>query len=426
LQIIFKQRRNGILGKKFWKAFTVLAVLTVVVLFLWIYLEEIDLMGDGGSTGESGLTGSEGEETINTEGYENFYGVYGRDYQFPYGGEIKISLYENGRYEIYEMYTQTNGYYRQVTETGTYTKTVGADSEEILMVWLFEFNPTNSSGIRNGEYFTLNMGYYTENLWKDTYIFYGHKKDGISEPTLYMLSEDGGFALNRVIPTYTLSYIAGTGGVLTGDSYQEVKQGKNGTSVTAVANEGYEFTQWSDGVKTATRQDKNVQSSISVVAEFTQTSYVYRYFAGVDSGRGEIVLSSEKATISNNYTVTATAVAEDGWGFYAWSDGVKTATRTDVLTGDFQIEAIFAREITLIVVTEGGSVSCNGQQGKTLKILLTEDAIEMVTAIADEGYYFWGWAIRETLDPWYFSQSLYLDYNNSYSVYYLKFKRLED
>lgn|GEM_PF-3054273 len=448
-------------------------------------------------TGENGSSNGNGS-TISTEGYEDFYGTYSRDYVYPYGGEIKISLYENGQYEIYEMYIQTNGYYRQVTETGTYTKTVGFDDEDILIVWIFTFNPTTSSGIRNGEYFTLNMGYYTENLWKDRVFFYGQKKDS-NNANLYMGDDTGFFALEYVVYRYDLSYTAGAGGSIIGEVSQTVEKGANGSSVTAVADDGYEFVQWSDGVQMATRQDLNVQGNISVTAQFRDISPVYSLFYGADvggsivgnieqavkkgksgssvtavadngyefvqwsdgvqtatrqdsnvqenisvtaqfrvfyqysvtvqSGLGQVSVSANRANATNGFTVSATAVADDGWGFYGWSDGVKTATRTDVLTNDFHVEAIFGREVTLIVSGGGGRISHNGQQGQRITVLVTEDdwGDEYPRAIADDGYICWGWFISESAStPWKFGESIYLDYYDSRTVYYVKFIRLDD
>ena len=51
-------------------------------------------------------------------------------------------------------------------------------------------------------------------------------------------------------------------------SEQTVVRGYNALPVVAVANSGYEFVGWSDGVKTAQRHDINVQSEISVTAIF--------------------------------------------------------------------------------------------------------------------------------------------------------------
>ena len=67
---------------------------------------------------------------------------------------------------------------------------------------------------------------------------------------------------------YRLSYTAGTGGTITGEVTQTVDEGKDGSEVIAVANSGYVFVKWSDGITTANRTDKNVQKDLSVTAEF--------------------------------------------------------------------------------------------------------------------------------------------------------------
>lgn len=68
--------------------------------------------------------------------------------------------------------------------------------------------------------------------------------------------------------SFTLTYSAGAGGGLTGSASQSVAYGGSGTAVTAVANAGYHFTGWSDGITTATRTDANVSHDIAVVASF--------------------------------------------------------------------------------------------------------------------------------------------------------------
>ena len=83
------------------------------------------------------------------------------------------------------------------------------------------------------------------------------------------------------INTFTLSYSAGAGGSITGETSQTVLYGDNGTEVTAVPDEGYEFVRWSDGVTTATRTDSNVTSDITVTAEFAPDAD-YEPFAGGD------------------------------------------------------------------------------------------------------------------------------------------------
>ena len=68
--------------------------------------------------------------------------------------------------------------------------------------------------------------------------------------------------------TYTLTYTAGTGGTITGTSPQTVNHGGSGTPVTAVANAGYQFVNWSDGSTANPRTDVNVTANISVTANF--------------------------------------------------------------------------------------------------------------------------------------------------------------
>lgn len=79
---------------------------------------------------------------------------------------------------------------------------------------------------------------------------------------------------------FTLSYAAEEGGRIDGAAAQKVKKGECGATVTAVAEEGYAFAGWSDGVKTAERQDENVTKNITVTAQFDRIpEYTLTYAA---------------------------------------------------------------------------------------------------------------------------------------------------
>lgn len=71
-----------------------------------------------------------------------------------------------------------------------------------------------------------------------------------------------------LVATFLLAYTAGVGGTLTGTAEQVVALGADGSAVTAVADTGYTFTQWSDGVLTASRTDTAVIAALSVTAQF--------------------------------------------------------------------------------------------------------------------------------------------------------------
>lgn len=70
---------------------------------------------------------------------------------------------------------------------------------------------------------------------------------------------------------YTLTYIAGANGYISGDTVQVVASGDDGTLVTAVPtdNATHEFSGWSDSVATAARTDLNVVANKTVTAVFT-------------------------------------------------------------------------------------------------------------------------------------------------------------
>jgi len=70
------------------------------------------------------------------------------------------------------------------------------------------------------------------------------------------------------LPLYTLTYSAGPNGLISGPTPQTIGQGCDGSPVTAVANTGYHFTNWSDGVLTASRTDTNVTTNVTVTAYF--------------------------------------------------------------------------------------------------------------------------------------------------------------
>jgi uncharacterized repeat protein (TIGR02543 family) len=70
------------------------------------------------------------------------------------------------------------------------------------------------------------------------------------------------------INSYTLTYSAGTNGAISGTASQTVNYGASGTAVTANANSGYRFSNWSDDSTANPRTDSNVMANITVTANF--------------------------------------------------------------------------------------------------------------------------------------------------------------
>jgi hypothetical protein len=68
--------------------------------------------------------------------------------------------------------------------------------------------------------------------------------------------------------TYTLTYLAGANGSISGTTPQVVNEGASGSEVTAVPAPGYFFARWSDARTDNPRTDVNVTHDVSVTANF--------------------------------------------------------------------------------------------------------------------------------------------------------------
>ena len=112
---------------------------------------------------------------------------------------------------------------------------------------------------------------------------------------------------------YTVSYRAGTGGIVSGDADQVLGSGQTTSSVTAVSDTGYYFTQWNDSNTTASRTD-TATADITYTASFALkvTPYInWSNPTGVTYGTalGNTQLNATvQETSSNNTAVEATCV----------------------------------------------------------------------------------------------------------------------
>jgi len=149
------------------------------------------------------------------------------------------------------------------------------------------------------------------------------------------------------LPIFILTYTAGDGGTITGISPQTIAQGHNGSAVTAFANDGYHFTNWSDGSTSASRTDTDVQGNISLTAYFQvnstppPTTFTLTYTAG----DGGTITGISPQTIAQGHDGSAvTALANDGYHFTNWSDGSTSASRTDRnIQGNINLSAYFSK-----------------------------------------------------------------------------------
>ena len=74
------------------------------------------------------------------------------------------------------------------------------------------------------------------------------------------------------VKSFKVEYVAGKNGSVVGETNQTVYEGEDSLAVMAVADKGYIFVGWSDGVTDAYRIDYEVSGKIKVTANFVQAT----------------------------------------------------------------------------------------------------------------------------------------------------------
>jgi uncharacterized repeat protein (TIGR02543 family) len=200
------------------------------------------------------------------------------------------------------------------------------------------------------------------------------------------VSGDINVTANFAINTHTLTYAAGEHGSISGTTSQTVDHGASGTQVTAAPATGYHFVKWSDDSTFNPRTDANVTGDLSVTATFALNSYTLTYTAWT----GGTLSGTTPQTVDHGASGTEiTAVPDAGYYFITWTDGVKTASRTDVnVVRNINVIAVFSNTYTLnYTAGTGGTIS-----GVTPQTVIYGSNGTEVTAIPDTGYHFVDWS----------------------------------
>ncbi len=209
------------------------------------------------------------------------------------------------------------------------------------------------------------------------------------------------------VPTVVLEYLAAHHGSIKveGDpvSYKEffttTLSGTEGVAVIPTPDEGYEFDKWSDEKKANPRKDK---SAVRVTAKFVKKQlekgtalYLCEELKKED---GETVtngiiqgLPVQEVEIGKRTSIVV-AKGKPGFAFLEWSDGLKTAARSDVMTAEgIEVTAKFAQEFVLkYTVAKRGSGVIDG--GLTEQHILGGQDGELVVAKPAPHYHFVSWS----------------------------------
>jgi len=185
--------------------------------------------------------------------------------------------------------------------------------------------------------------------------------------------------------TANLTYTSGANGSITGNVSQTVAYGDDGTSVTAIPDTGYIFVNWSDGVTTAERTDTNAQSTVAVTANFSNTIPL-EYASGIN---GNLLGEVSQLVDYNGTGTSVTAIADSGYRFVDWSDGVTTQVRTDTnVIASLSVTANFASDTLTLTYTAEANGTIVGDTPQSVAFGGDGTA---VTAQAVTGYHFTTW-----------------------------------
>ena len=181
---------------------------------------------------------------------------------------------------------------------------------------------------------------------------------------------------------YTLSVVSANfqQGTVTGAG--EYAAGSS-VSISAIAKYGYRFLQWNDGNMENPRTVV-VDSDTSFVAQFTPIKFnvdatIYPVNAGSVSG---------ERMVDYQTSSTFEAIANSGFAFAQWSDGILDNPRTVTITSDTVLRAEFIRSekefIYLTDTIEMVSASSNN--------VIAGNAYVAVYAVAQKAYEFISWS----------------------------------
>ena len=112
-------------------------------------------------------------------------------------------------------------------------------------------------------------------------------------------------------------------------------QSCNVKTLTAIANEGYEFTAWNDG-NTENPRTVSITSDTTFMAIFTEAVSTPTITVTVN----DATMGSASYTLDGN-TAVLTATANEGYEFTGWNDGNTENPRTVTITSDTAFMAIF-------------------------------------------------------------------------------------
>lgn len=157
------------------------------------------------------------------------------------------------------------------------------------------------------------------------------------------------------------------------------------TTITANADEGYHFVQWSDG-DTNNPRSVHVTNDTTLIASFAINSYT-------------VTLSGNNGTLSGSGTylyndvATIAATADSCYHFVRWSDDNTDNPRSLQVTDNINLSAVFVGDSREVTASAGAHGSVSGSGTCHYNDTVT------ITATGDAHYHFAQWSDGNTDNP---------------------------
>ncbi|MFA6568750.1 MAG: InlB B-repeat-containing protein, partial [Victivallales bacterium] len=200
-----------------------------------------------------------------------------------------------------------------------------------------------------------NAGYHVADVFVD-----GVSIGAVAGYQFTNVTADHTISASFAINTYTLAYTAVANGSIAGTTPQTVNHGADGSPVTAVPNEGYHFTGWSDFSTANPRTDTAVTGNISVTANFAVSTYTVTFDCGYN---GSLQGETSQTVDYNGACSTVTAVPDAGYRLVKWviepsanasaSDFNSPAINVENVRGDCTVTATFCLAAQDILINGG-------------------------------------------------------------------------
>jgi len=222
-----------------------------------------------------------------------------------------------------------------------------------------------------------NIGYHFTQ-WSDSCT---------ENPRTIVVGQDSSYTAMFDRISYQISALAYVGGKATGSgSYYYLDT----ATISATANYGYHFAQWSDG-NTANPRSLIVDRDSSLIAIFGRESFLIS--TAVNDEEKGFVSGDTLAFYEEQVVITATA--NYGYHFSRWSDGNTTNPRTITVIENKTYTALFEKNQYTIAVNVADESEGSVAGGATVDYL---DQLQ-ISAAANFGYHFSQWSDGNTDNP---------------------------